>query len=71
MVAGGSPGHDNISGDPVHSSKEHPIISVICVSLMREPYSSACNLVLSFVPASCPPVLVRVSGISSLLARIA
>ena len=46
--------HDNISGDPVPSPSQHPMISVICVSLMREPYSSACNLVISFVPASCP-----------------
>ena len=35
---------------------QDPITSVISVSLMREPYSSACNLVISFVPASDPLV---------------
>ena len=71
MVARGSPPRTNISGDPVPSFDQGPITSVISVSLMREPYSSACNLVISFVPASCPPVLVQVSGISSSLARSA
>lgn len=56
----------NISGDPVPCLDQGPITSVISVSLMREPYSSACNLVISFVP-----VVVRVSGISTSLARSA
>ena len=66
MVARGSPSRTNISGDPVPSFDRGPITSVTSVSLMREPYSSACNLVISFVPASCPPVLVQISGISKL-----